>query len=313
MKNMNGHKEQKQGELQANSLEEVRERVEGMWQQAMSNRSSGREELAAAKANRAKAETERQLVANAALDVTKKTCDELIREAENRLANAKEAESKAGKKHTEAEKEWEQAKKESNEACSYRKKAVAEVEGYRETVTAEADSYNTKVRSEADAYRERVTAEAETCRETMLAGAQEETQRIRDEAREMADQECAELKRHVSQEIQTVLSEIDNMKQAAQEELEAQRIYTEAASLRTMTTDLQSQMMERVDKALAENEGSDTNDAPVEQDEIWEPGDVVKADVPVVVAMANGHQNGTPTNHKETKRQPRRSKKNKDI
>ncbi len=156
-------------------------------------------------------------------------------------------------------------------------------------------------------------AEAETCRETMLAGAQEETQRIRDETREMADQECAELKRHVSQEIQTVLSEIDNMKQAAQEELEAQRIYTEAASLRTMTTDLQSQMMERVDKALAENEGSDTNDAPVEQDEIWEPGDVVKADVPVVVAMANGHQNGASTNHKETKRRPKRYKKNKDI
>ena len=32
MKNMNGHKEQKQGELQANSLEAVREGVEGMWQ-----------------------------------------------------------------------------------------------------------------------------------------------------------------------------------------------------------------------------------------------------------------------------------------
>ena len=313
MKNTNGHKEQKQGELQASSLEAVRERVEGLWQQAMSNRTSGREELAAAKANRAKAETERQLVANAALDVTKKTCDELIREAEKRLANAKEAESKARKKHTEAQKEWEQAKKESNEACSYRDKAVAEVESYRETVTAEADSYSTKVRSEADAYRERVMAEAETCRETTLAGAQEETQRIREEAREMAAQECAELKRHAGHEIQTVLAEIDTMKQAAQEELEAQRIYTQAASLNAMTTDLQSRMMEQVDKALADNDGSDTNDAPVEQEQTWEPGDVVKADVPVVVAMANGHQNGTSTEHKETKRRPRRSKKNKDT
>ena len=71
----------------------------------MNNRSSGREELAAAKANRAKAETQRQLVANAALDVNEHTCDELIREAEDRLANAKEAESKAGEKHTEAKKE----------------------------------------------------------------------------------------------------------------------------------------------------------------------------------------------------------------
>ena len=190
---------------------------------------------------------------------------------------------------------------------------MAEVQGYIETVTAEADPYNTKVRSEADAYRERVMAEAETCRETMLAGSQEEAQRIREEARAMVDQECAELKRHVSHEIQTVPSEIDNMKQAAQEELEAQRIYTEAASLKAMMTDLQSEMMERVDKAMAENEGPDTTDAPMELDEIWEPGDVVKADVPVVVAMANGHQNGTSINHKETKRRPKRYKKNKDI
>ena len=77
-------------------------------------------------------------------------------------------------------------------------------------------------RSEAGSYRERV-----------MVDAQQQAQEILERARSEAQSECQQLKEQAWQEAQKVMARVEVMKSAAQEELEAQRIYTESARLKT--------------------------------------------------------------------------------
>ncbi len=140
--------------------------------------------------------------------------------------------------------------------------ARAESDSYREKSVAEADSYCAKVIAEADSYREKVATEAQ--QESQL-----EAQRIREEARAAALQECNELKRHVTNEVQAILDEIEAIRGAAEEELEAQRIYAETANIKAMTHDVRTNVVESVeavfgqDRALAEDSPSVDMEEPV--------------------------------------------------
>jgi len=58
---------------------------------------------------------------------------------------------------------------------------------------------------------------------------------VREEARE-----SAEIKRHVTYEVQCILSEIDTMRAAAQEELDTQRVYADAAGIRATSRDIRA-------------------------------------------------------------------------
>ena len=207
------------------SMEVSRERVESLWRQALNHQSSGRADLAAAKASRTKAEMERQKISHAALEAAREACRELIAETEWQLARAKRAEADAEKALAEAQNEMKQAE---------------------------------MARSEADNYREKVMAEA-----------QQETQRVREEARASALQECEELKRHVTYEVQCILSEIDTIRAAAQEELEAQRIYAEAATIQAMSQDVRAQIMGNVDKTMREWSGGDRETSSLETSDPW--------------------------------------------
>lgn len=53
------------------SIDVSRERVESLWRQAVSRRSSSRSELAAARESRARAETQRQNMSSAMLEATR--------------------------------------------------------------------------------------------------------------------------------------------------------------------------------------------------------------------------------------------------
>ena len=256
-----------QDSLQTFPLEVSRERVEGLWKQALNHRSSARADLTAAKAKRANAEMERHRISNAALDATREACKELIAEAEQQLAMAKQAEADAEKKLEQAQMAW----------------------------------------SEADSHREKVMAET-----------QQEAQRIRDEARSAALQECAELKRHVTYEVQCILAEIDTLRTAAQEELEAQRIYSEAATIMAMSQEAGVQLKERVDKALRESNGADGNSTPVEKAEPWDMIGVGVLHNPEPMAeteegMANGqHRDSVPPGKMDGAVEPKNSKKGKE-
>ena len=205
-------------------LEDSRDQVESLWRQALNHKSSSQSDLAAAKANRARAEMERHRISNAALEATREACGELIAKAERQLTRAMEAETEAEKRLAESDNTLNQAK---------------------------------MARSEADSYSERVMAEA-----------QKEAQRIRDEASSATLRECADLKRNVTYEVQCILEEIETLRTAAQEELEAQRIYAEAATINAMSQDVRVQVRERVDKVLSGKNGSDVDAAFLEETEL---------------------------------------------
>ena len=218
------------------------------------------EDLAAARASRSKAELERRRIYHEALEATKEASEQLIAEAERQLERAKKAEAESDKKRAKVEEELKQAQLARAESDSYREKSVAE-----------ADSYCEKVIAEADSYREKVATEAQ--QESQL-----EAQRIREEARAAALQECNELKRHVTNEVQAILDEIEAIRGAAEEELEAQRIYAETANIKAMTHDVRTNVVESVeavfgqDRALAEDSPSVDMEEPVVEAQAAQPG-----------------------------------------
>ena len=250
------------------SLDVSRERVETLWKQALANKSSARNELATARASRAKAELERQRISNEALEATRQACEQIMGETECQLISARHAESEAEAKLAEAENGLKEAQ---------------------------------RVQAEADSYHERVMAEA-----------QAEAQRICDEARSAAMEECAELKRHVTYEVQCILAEIDAIREAAREEMEAQRIYTETSNIQSMSRDIHAEIMGRVDQAMAGNGHSSEFDGRLEAMENHSPEHMEE---PVEV-MANGQHpdDGEPPEHMDgegEQKSSRRSRKEK--
>ena len=232
------------------SIDVSRERVESLWRQAVSRRSSSRSELAAARESLARAETQRQNMSSAMLEATRQACKDLVAEAEKQLVAAREADEEARKKLEEAEYEMKTAQSTRSEADTYREKVMTESQEEARVVRTEADSYREKVTAQAQEEAQAARSEADSYRDKVIADAQEEGQRIRDEARTAAMQECEELKRHVTYEVQCMLSEIDTIRAAAEEELEAQRIYSEAASMTAMSPDTPSYVMAEVEKLL---------------------------------------------------------------
>ena len=77
------------------------------------------------------------------------------------------------------------------------------------------------VRVESEGYREKIMAEVER-----------EAKEALDRARASAEQACLELKEIASLEAQRMLDQAEMMRAAVEEELETQRIYTEAARLK---------------------------------------------------------------------------------
>ncbi len=236
------------------SIDASRDRVEGLWRQVVSRRSSSRSELAAARESRARAETQRQHMSSAMLEATRQACKDLVAEAEKQLAAAREADEEARKKLEEAEYQMTMVQSARWEADTYREKVMTEsqeeAQEEAQAARSEADSYREKVTAQAQEEAQAARSEADSYREKVMAQAQEEGQRIRDEARTAAMHECEELKRHVSYEVQCMLSEIDTIRAAAEEELEAQRIYSEAASMKAMSPEMPSQIMAEVEKLL---------------------------------------------------------------
>ncbi len=70
MANTDEGKEEKKEPLDDFSLAVPRERVESLWRQVLTQRSTGRSDLAAARASRSKAELERRRIYHEALEAT---------------------------------------------------------------------------------------------------------------------------------------------------------------------------------------------------------------------------------------------------
>ena len=163
------------------------------------------EQLALSQASRVHAEAERQRVAKGIVDATREACQKLIADGEKVLKKAKRLEVEAERKHQAAETAIEKAN----------------------TLRAEVDAYSQKVKSEADAFR----ADADSHAERAVAEAQQQAQEILERARSAAQRESAELKEQAAFRAKQMLGQAQVIRAAAQEELEAHRIYVEAARL----------------------------------------------------------------------------------
>ena len=163
------------------------------------------DQLALSQASRVNAESERQRVAKGIVDATKQACQELIADGEKVLKKAKWLESEAERKH----------------------QAADTVINKANTARAEADAYSQKVKSDADAFR----SDAESQAERAVAEAQHQAKEILERARAVALRECAEFRQQAAFEAKQMLGQAQVIRTAAREELEAHRIYVEAARL----------------------------------------------------------------------------------
>jgi hypothetical protein len=112
--------------------------------------------------------------------------------------------------------------------------------------------------------------DADTYREKIIAEAQRQAKDILDQARSSAEQEGAEIVQRYSVEAERVLAQAELVKAAAQEQLEAQKLYAEMA-------DLESESREVLERARAKL----IQDSSVVEDEpgLGDPADQDTLDV----------------------------------
>ena len=95
---------------------------------------------------------------------------------------------------------------------------------------SELDQSNA-VRAEAESYRTRVLAEVD-----------KEAKKYIDLAKSTNDKECLFLRTQAAQEAQRILGQVELMKTAVQEELETQKIYTDAVRIKVSSDELLSKL-----------------------------------------------------------------------
>ena len=87
-----------------------------------------------------------------------------------------------------------------------------------------------------------VRAEAESYRTRVLAEVDKEAKEYIDLAKSTIDKECLSLRTQAAQEAQRILGQVELMKTAVQEELETQKIYTDAARIKVSSDELLSKL-----------------------------------------------------------------------
>ncbi|MDA1219722.1 MAG: DUF3179 domain-containing (seleno)protein [Chloroflexi bacterium] len=228
------------------------------------------EQLTKAKASRVHAETVRQKIASEIMAATKRLYQTLVEEGEQTLEQAKTLEAEAELKMLEAQRELQHAQNIRQESDSYRQKVINQTKEQSEemlqqsqTIKAEAVAFREKLlfeikqqaaqeldlakssRIEADAYRERVIAQ---------------TQRQADEtinrALLTAEQEGKEIKQKHAIEAQRVLAQAELIKAAAEEQLQAQCLYAEAANLQSESREILDQARSQANQEKISSDAS---------------------------------------------------------
>jgi hypothetical protein len=203
--------------------------------------------LTLAKATRDQAETIRQKVAEEILEATRKKCQELLINGNNALQNAKRLEAEADMWHLEAQDELTRAESIRAQAEADRKiirQNAKSIEMEAETRHSEAMTALERAKSieaQSEAGRERILADAHRVATDVIHTARMEAEREHMESERV----CLDLKRQASMEAQGILAEA----RAIREELEAQRIYADAARLRAWSHEILMQVDEQPDQA----------------------------------------------------------------
>lgn len=179
----------------AASFADEQEPLTAMLARAMIYSQDADRKLERAKAMRTEAERYREQVQRETVAQTEALCAAMLQEAEEEQKSAHDLRS-------EAEQQWESARAELDRA--------------------------TRQREEADRYREVVQAEADATKARVQAEAEQEAAALRDSIRAETEAEMAAEKERMDSEIRKAMAAMDKVQAAAQAELEAQQLYTEA-------------------------------------------------------------------------------------
>lgn len=111
--------------------------------------------------------------------------------------------------------------------------------------TMEAEAQNKHSDSQAELEQARaIRAEAEGYRDKIIAEAYQEARDFLDQARSVTEKECLELREQATQEAKRILGQVEIMRAAVQEELETQKIYSDAARIKANSHELLSKLRE---------------------------------------------------------------------
>jgi hypothetical protein len=181
------------------------------------------------------------------MDASKRLYQNLVAEGEQALERARNLEAAAKLNVQESQQELQRSKSLRQEAEAYRKNVIAESNQRSQAILQQAEA----IKAEAVAYRETLLLEikqqadleldqardrridADAYRERAIAQAQRQANNTLERSRLTAEQVGSEIKLRYDMEARDLLAKAELIKAAAEEQLEAQRIYADAASLQS--------------------------------------------------------------------------------
>ena len=221
------------------------------------------ENFSQAKANRHHAETAREKINSEIMEATKRLYQTLIEEGEQTLERGKRLEADSELRLLETQRELKHAEDLKAEANSYRIKVIAQTRQQSQDMLQEAQS----IKADAVTFREKVLSEvkhqsalelnqaksarseADAYREQVISETQRQAEEILHQARLSAEREGSEIRQKYSMEAQKILARAEMIKEAAQEELEAQRLYSQAANLGSESREMLDQARAKISTA----------------------------------------------------------------
>ncbi|MDP6454548.1 MAG: hypothetical protein QF898_14695 [SAR202 cluster bacterium] len=214
--------------LKALSLDDLPEGgLDNLWSRLktiMADRPDPSQGMGAAPDRRADAQAALQKAEQGAMQATNVAFDKMRVEADEELASAQKIKTAAAQKHQEAEAAVAQANEFKTMAKQQADEMLSEASSRVDTMLADAQDKIRQITIDSEQQGEALVQEAETAAQEIVAGAQAK-------AKEVADLQVGVLKSEAIEEIKMVRDGIARMQAELEEELETQRILTDAARL----------------------------------------------------------------------------------
>lgn len=205
-----------------------KESVQSLWREAMVLRDLARDGATESHERRAAAEAARKAAEHEALKATEEFCHDLRAEAEADLEKASNTLAETEQLKKDFEVDLEERASAARTDIQARQKEIETELALAVTTGEEADKYDRSQRKEADtivsealASAEQTAQEARSHANSLIADARADANDIREEMR-----------RRTAGEIRSLVADVESARSAVQEELETQRILTEAARIK---------------------------------------------------------------------------------
>ena len=153
---------------------------------------------------------------------------------------------------------------------------------------AKAERLHLEARRKRDRADELVK-EAEAAGVRIVSEAQQRAQETLDEARKTAHRECAELRHQALKEIRAILARVESVKEATDEELETQRIFSNIARLKANSTSMLARPAGPDDGDVAAIHAQESPEASLDGAETESRAEDTPEQVPVMTASSSSN------------------------